>query len=68
MDNKKIIRVCKHCNEVKKIEEFELNNIKNGKKFYKHTCKICIRKKRKAYFKEYYQKKKEKYSKKKNEI
>ena len=30
MDNKKIIRVCKHCNEVKKIEEFELNNIKNG--------------------------------------
>jgi len=42
-------RVCKKCNIVKKINEFNLNS---------HTCKICYKLKRKTYFKNYYMLKK----------
>jgi hypothetical protein len=41
------IRVCKKCNEIKKLDFFPEN---------RHTCKKCDREIRKEYFKKYHKK------------
>ena len=54
-------RVCKICDEVKPLCEFQANTkTYKGKKYQRHTCIKCYGEKRKAYQAEYYKKKKEK--------
>ena len=51
--SKQIIRICKICNQVKNLEEFDTSRPKKKSEIkkitYRFTCKVCEKKQRKIY-------------------
>ena len=42
-------RKCKNCGETKPITEYHINKCLNGRTYYRHECKVCYQRIKKAY-------------------